>query len=196
MSSGIRRLGNVSRPGRDAVPLVAAFGILFLAACGGVAVAPLPSANVLPSSVIVPLSFVIQYFPQVTVQASTGQDATAVGNPIATRATIYASSDLSHKVTITVDQYISTGNASLAYQQAVANSMIPGFAPVTVPNLGQETFAGTVTMGMETHVGIGVLVGNLVVGATLAGFAGTNTDVANLVTVTRTEVATVQALSN
>jgi hypothetical protein len=177
--------------------LLAAFGTLFFAACGGgVQTAALPPSNLLASSVIVPLSYVIQYFPQVTVQASTGQDATAVGNPIATRATIYASSDLSHKVTITVDQYSSTGNASLAYQQAVASSVIPGFAPVTVPNLGQETFAGTVTMGTETHVGIGVLVGNLVVGATLAGFAGTNTDIANLVTVTRTEVATVQALSN
>jgi hypothetical protein len=51
-------------------------------------------------------------------------------------------------------------------------------------------------MGTETHVGIGVLVGNLVVGATVAGFAGTSTDIANLVKVTRTEVATVLALSN
>jgi hypothetical protein len=74
-------------------------------------------------------------------------------------------------VTITIDQHGSVGGASSAYQQAVQKSQsVPGYKPVLVPTLGEQTFAGTVTMGAETHIGLGALDHKLIVGATLAGY--------------------------
>ena len=51
---------------------------------------------------VVPLSVVDEFYPQVALEASTGQNVTAVGNPKATRSVIYANDDNSKKVTITV----------------------------------------------------------------------------------------------
>lgn len=76
---------------------------------------------------------------------------TAVGNPKATRSVIYANDDNSKKVTITVDQYESVTDASSAYEQAIEKSKIPGFKPLSVSNVGQKAFAGTVTIGAETR---------------------------------------------
>ena len=71
---------------------------------------------------------------------------------------IYETDDGSKKVTITIDQYGSLGDASSAYQQAVQKSQsVPGYKPIPVPTLGQQTFAGTVTMNAETHIGLGAL---------------------------------------
>ena len=56
----------------------------------------------LSRSFVVPLSVVDEFYPQVTKEASTGQNVTAVGNPKATRSVIYANDDNSKKVTITV----------------------------------------------------------------------------------------------
>src|SRR6266403_416812 len=142
---------------------------------------------------LAPLSGVDEYFPQVTQEASTGQNLTAVGNPKATRSVIYANAENSKKVTITVDQYESSTDASSAYQQAVEKSKIPGFKPVSVPNVGQEAFAGTVTMRAETHVGLGALVGKLIIGVTLAGYHATPDNIAKLVAVARKEEATARA---
>jgi hypothetical protein len=90
-------------------------------------------------------------------------------------------------VTISVDHYENTTDASSAYEQAVEKSKIPGFKPVSVPNLGQKTFAGTVTSGGETHVGLGALVGKLIVGVTLAGYDATPDNVAKLVALAQKE---------
>lgn len=121
------------------------------------------------------------------------QNLTAVGNPKATRSVIYATGDSSKKVTITVDQYESSTDASSAYEQAVEKSKIPGFKSVSVPNVGQEAFAGTVTMGAETHVGLGALAGKLIVGVTLAGYDATPDNIAKLVALALKEEAAVRA---
>jgi hypothetical protein len=44
-----------------------------------------------------------------------------------------------------------------------------------------------VTIGGETHVGLGVLSGRLVVGATLAGYGATKRNVATLVALARVQ---------
>jgi hypothetical protein len=148
---------------------------------------------VLSRNFVVPLSVVDEFYPQVAQEASTGQNVTAVGNPQATRSVIYANDDNSKKVTVTVDQYESETDASSAYEQAVEKSKIPGFKPVSVSNVGQKAFAGTVTMGAETHVGLGALVGKLIVGVTLAGFDATPDNVAKLVTLAQKEDAAARA---
>jgi hypothetical protein len=70
---------------------------------------------------------------------------------------------------------------------------IPGFKPLSVSNVGQKAFAGTVTMGAETHVGFGALVGKLIVGVTLAGFDATPNNVAKLVALAHKEDAAARA---
>jgi len=151
------------------------------------------SASVLSRNFVVPLSVVDEFYPQVAQEASTGQNVTAVGNPKATRSVIYANDDNSKKVTITVDKYESETDASSAYEQAVEKSKIPGFKPLSVSNVGQKAFAGTVTMGAETHVGLGALVGKLIVGVTLAGFDATPDNVAKLVALAHKEDAATKA---
>jgi len=151
------------------------------------------SDSVLSLNFVVPLSVVDEFYPQVTQEASTGQNLTAVGNPKATRSVIYANDDNSKKVTITVDQYDNSTDASSAYEQAVEKSKIPGFKPVSISNVGQKAFAGTVTMGAETHVGLGALVGKLIVGVTLAGYDATPDNVAKLVAIAHKEDAAARA---
>ena len=109
------------------------------------------SDSVLSRNFVIPLSVVDEFYPQVAQEASTGQNVTAVGNPKATRSVIYANDDNSKKVTITVDQYESVTDASSAYEQAIEKSKIPGFKPLSVSNVGQKAFAGTVTIGAETR---------------------------------------------
>ena len=150
--------------------------------------------SVLPRKVVVPISVVNRFFPEVTREASTGQNLTAVGNPKATRSVIYANSDSSKKVTITVDQYASPTDASSAYQEAVQKSkIVPGFKPVSASDLGQNAFIGTVTQGDETHIGLGTLQGTLIIGATLVGYDPTPDNIAKLVSVTRVEEAAAKA---
>ncbi len=175
--------------------LIALVGALSLAAYGQSSPSSgttSTSDSVLPRSFVVPLSVVDEFFPQVTQEASTGQNLTAVGSPKATRSVIYANAENSKKVTITVDQYESSTDASSAYQHAV-ESKIPGFKPVSVPNVGQEAFAGTVTMGAETHVGLGALAGKHIIGVTLAGYDATPDNIAKLVAVARKEEAAARA---
>lgn len=106
---------------------------------------------------------------------------------------IYANGHNSKKVTITVDQYEYATDASSAYEQAVEKSKIPGFKPISVSNVGQKAFAGTVTKGAETHVGLGALVGKLIVGVTLAGYDATPDNVAKLVALTHKKEAAARA---
>jgi hypothetical protein len=65
---------------------------------------PSGSDRVLPPNVAISVNVVTRLFPEVTQEAATGQNATAVGNPKATRSVIYADNHSSKKVTISVDQ--------------------------------------------------------------------------------------------
>ena len=78
-------------------------------------------------------------------------------------------------------------DATRAYQEALEKSLIPGFEPIAIPNIGQKAFAGSVTIGGETHIGLGALDGTLIVGATLAGFDVTPDNITNLVGLARAE---------
>jgi len=146
------------------------------------------SDSVLPRKVVVPISTVNCFFPEVTREVSTERNLTAVATAKATRSVIYANSDSSKKVTITVDQYRTASEASSAHQEAVAKSKtVPGFKPVPAENLGQNAFVGTVTQEGETHIGLGALYGMLIVGATLAGYDPTPENTAKLISLTREE---------
>jgi hypothetical protein len=181
-------MGSGSRSGRLTALSVAIVGTLLLA-CESVS-APVTSGGTLARNVIIPLSEVSRLFPDIVREASTGGNATATGKPKATRMVIYESGDGSRKVTITVDQYGSAGDAASAYKQAVQKSeAVPGFKPVRVPRLGQLAFAGTTTVDAETHIGVGTLEHKLIVGATLAGYDATPDHVAKLVAVTRMQGA-------
>ena len=172
--------------------LILLIGIISLTAAGQ---SPSPgnstttaSESLLPRKVVVPVSVVNRSFPELSREASTGQNVTAVGNPIATRSVIYANKDTSKKVTITVDQYASASDASSAFQNAVQKSRtVAGFKPVTAANLGQDAFIGSVTQDGETHIGLGALDGTLIVGATLAGYDLTSVTTAKLVSLAREE---------
>ena len=176
---------------------VLALGLLCAAstaACNSTTPSSAPAQpGLLPRSVVLDLATVRSFFPQVTHEAETGSDTTAQGNPIATRAVFFENGSGSRRVTITVDSYSGAGTASAAYSMALQKGkMVPGFKPLKVPKLGDKTFAGTVTMGTETHVGIGVLLGNLIVGATLAGFDASHANVSQLVDMTRAEIEQVK----
>ena len=146
------------------------------------------SDSTLPREVVVPISVVNRFFPEVTSEASTGRNLTAVANAKATRSVIYTNSDGSKKVTITVDEYARASDASSAYQEAVAKSKtVPGFKPVPAENLGQNAFVGTVTQGGETHIGLGALHDTLIVAATLAGYDLTPENTAKLISLTHEE---------
>ena len=146
------------------------------------------SDSMLPRKVVVPINAVNRFFPEVTREASTGRNRTAVANAKATRSVIYANSDSSKKVTITVDEYATARDASSAYQEAVAKSKtVPGFKPVQAENLGQDAFVGTVTQGGETHIGLGALHDTLIVGATLAGYDPTPENRDKLISLTLEE---------
>ena len=136
----------------------------------------------LARDLIITLPAVRRFFPEATQEMSTGQNATAVRNPEATRSVIYASSDKSKKVTISVDRYATSSEASAAYDEAVQKSMsVPGFRPVDAPNLGSHSFIGTVTQGTETHIGLGALRGTFIVGVTLVGYKPSADTVAKLI---------------
>jgi hypothetical protein len=150
----------------------------------------------LPRNVVVPISTVNRFFPEVTREASTGRNLTAVANAKATRSVIYANSDSSKKVTITVDEYSTASDASSAYQEAMAKSKtVPGFKAIAAENLGKNGFIGTATQGGETHIGLGALHGTLIVGATLAGYDVTPENTARLISLAREEAITAKAAS-
>lgn len=181
-----------SRPRRLRALLIAAVGTLSVAFESSSS--PAESDTMLRRSLIVPLSTVSQFFPDLTRQTSTGRNLMATGNPEATRMVIYEADDGSKKLTITIDQYGSLDDASSAYQQAVKKSQsVPGYKPVRVPTLGQETFAGTVTKDTETHIGLGALDHRLILGATLAGYDATSDIADKLIAVARMQGAAARA---
>jgi CubicO group peptidase (beta-lactamase class C family) len=198
----LRRIADTAMT-RHAVLFVAVFSILPTAGAG-----ESPSADtsvvsasnvVLSRDAVVPLTVVTRVFPEITQEMSTGQNSTAVGKPKATRSVIYANNDNSKKVTITVDQYASPNDASAAYREAIQRSRtVPGFKPISAPNLGPHAFIGTVTQGTETHIGLGAVHGTLIIAATLAGYDTTPGITANLISLAHDEenvaAATVTAL--
>ncbi|MES2217766.1 MAG: hypothetical protein V4501_05095 [Pseudomonadota bacterium] len=144
------------------------------------------AATLLASHKVVPLQVVNLFFPEVTEQANIGKDTTAVGNPKATRSVSYANSDGSKKITISVDQYPHSSVAFSAYQEAMQKSKdVHGFKLIQIPKVGQRSFAGTVTKGAETHIGLGALDRKEIVGVTLAGYDNTPHNVAKLVALAR-----------
>src|SRR5947208_5734096 len=128
-----------------ALPLVGIAAILSMAAYGQ-AISPgagpaSASESLLDREVVIPISTVRGFFPQVDQEARTGPQLTAVGGPKATRSVIYANSSNSKKVTITVDEYVSSNAASSAYEEAVHKSKaVPGFTPISAPDLGENAF--------------------------------------------------------
>lgn len=153
------------------------------------------SKSLLPRKVVVQVSAVNRSFPELSREASTGENVTAVGNPIATRSVIYTNNDNSKKVTITVDQYASARDASSAFQEAVQKSKtVAGFKPVTEGNLGNDTFIGSVTQDGEIHIGLGALDGTLIIGVTLAGYDLAPATTAKLVSLAREEQAAAKHL--
>jgi hypothetical protein len=155
------------------------------------------SDSVLPRNVVVALNVVNRFFPEVTQEASTGQNLSAVGKPIATRSVIYTNRNSSNKVTISVDEYANASDASAAYEEAVQRSkIVPGFKPISTPNLGKHAFIGTVTQGAETHVGLGAVDGTLIVGATLVGYDPTADNTAKLISLTREEQGAAKKVLN
>jgi hypothetical protein len=170
--------------------LAVIFGmIMMVAGCGG-------SDSLLPSRYVVHLSVVSQYFGSITQPDSTGEDSTAQGNPKATRAVFFIDSANTQKVTITVDRYATASDAASAYNTALMKSeQVTGFTPISIPAIGQQSFAGTVTQGTETHVGLGALDGVFVFGVTLAGFGATSDNVNNLVALARAQKAAIDAAS-
>src|SRR6266705_6874851 len=95
-----------------ALPLVGIAAILSMAAYAQ-AISPdagpaSASESLLAREVVIPISTVRRLFPQVDQEASTGPHLTAVGGPKATRSVIYANSDNSKKVTISLDQYVNS----------------------------------------------------------------------------------------
>lgn len=194
MSGSVSDTGRGSRLGRLAVLLIAVVAAFSPAAYGQSSSSSISTASasgsLLPRNVVVPLRVVKRFFAEVTQQASTGRNLTAVGNPKATRSVIYANADDSKKVTITVDLYRNSRDAWPAFREALQKSKdVPGFKPISIPTVGQRAFAGMVTMGTETHVGLGALDGKLIVGVTLAGFDATRRNISELVALARVEVA-------
>jgi hypothetical protein len=192
MSGRISEVARGLELGLGTLVFIFLIGIIALAADGQ---SPSPSNStttasdsLLPRNAVVPKTVVNRFFPEITREATTGQNLTAVGNAKATRSVIYANSDSSKKVTITVDQYASSSDASSAYQEAVQKSKtVPGFKPIPAENLGQNAFIGTVTQGGETHIGLGAFDGTVIVGATLAGFDPTPDIIDKLISMTREE---------
>ena len=150
---------------------------------------------VLARDVIVPLPVVTRFFPEATQEMSTGQNATAVRNPEATRSVIYTNGDKSKKVTISVDQYATSSDALAAYEEAVQKSRsVPGFRLIDAANLGPQAFIGTVTQGTETHIGLGALRGTLIVGVILVGYEASAATTAKLVSLAREEEKAADAI--
>jgi hypothetical protein len=176
------------------LPLVGIAAILSMAAYGQ-AISPdagsaTASDSLLAREVVIPISTVRRFFPQVDQEARTGPHLTAVGGPKGTRSVIYANSNNSKKVTITVDQYMSSNDASSAYEEAFQKSKaVPGFTPISAPNLGQNAFMATVTRGEETRIGFGALRGNLILGITVVGYHPTPGTIVRLSSLAREEEA-------
>ena len=179
--------------------LIFLIGIISLTTYGQ---SPSPSSgsasdSLLPRNVVVALNVVNRFFPEVTQEATTGQNLSAVGKPIATRSVIYTNSNSSNKVTVSVDEYANASDASSAYEEAVQKSkIVPGFKPIFAPKLGHGAFLGTATQGKETHIGVGAVDGTLFVAATVVGYDPTTDITAKLISLTREQQGAAKKVLN
>jgi hypothetical protein len=180
---------------RLAVLLIAAVVALSLPACGnGNAIAEstseIASGATLPLNAVLTLGEVRQLLPEMSQEAATGADETALGNPRDTRSVTYATDDGSRRVVISVAQYQSAQDASSAYRVAVQGSLAaPGGAGEALSNVGEQAFIGVSSQGDETHVGGGALYGDLIVSVTLQGYDGTTENRARVTALIRMEAA-------
>jgi hypothetical protein len=178
-------------------PSIAAVVALFLLpACGGGGDSSestseeTASSSTLARDVVLTLSEVKEILPEMSQEAATGEDESALGNPTGTRSDTYATDDGSQRVVISVAQYQSPEEASSTYQEAVQGSLdAPGGAGEAVSGLGEKAFIGTSAQGDETHVGGGALYGELIVNVTLQGYDGTNEDKAKVTELIRMQAA-------
>jgi hypothetical protein len=174
-----------------------AAGALSLPACGGSSSSTASSATTtsaagatLAPAVIIPLTVVRRYFPEVTREGQPGQDKSAAGRSTGTRLVVFANGNGSRKVTLSVNHYSSASDALSAFEQAVQGSKsAPGAKSAAAPALGQKAFAGTSAVGAEKHYGLGAVDGRLIVAATYAGFPVTERNAAKLVALARLEDA-------
>jgi hypothetical protein len=128
------------------------------------------------------------FFPSVNQLKSTGVNDLAQGHPIASRQVIFNNSaDDHYRVTYAVDVYANALDAKAAYQEAVDKSLAePSFQPLPDPKIGQQSFAGTSSgEGGQVHVGVGVRIGNIVIGVTRAGFDSQASTVQSTLMLTR-----------
>lgn len=167
-----------------AIRAIAAASMLILTAAA-------PPAT-LPRDAVLNIAAVKRYFADIAREASNGANATATGNPDATRGAIYTTRDGRRRVTVTLDRYATRSAALSAYEDAVRKSKIPGFKRINAPRIGERSFAGTVTRGAETHVGIGEVHGSFIIGATLAGYDASNSNIARLGALVRAQDAMAQ----
>jgi hypothetical protein len=175
---------------------IAAVVALTLAACGGgddsseSTSEETASSSTLPRDVVLTLSEVKEVLAEMSQEAATGEDETALGNPTGTRSVTYATDDSSQRVVISVAQYQSPEDASSTYQEAVQGSPdAPGGAGESVSGLGEAAFIGTSAQGDETHVGGGALYGDLIVNVTLQGYDGTTENKAKVTELIRMQAA-------
>jgi len=123
-------MGSGSRLGRLAALSIAVVGALSPAAYGQSSSSTTSTSDSMPPrNIVVPLSVIQRFFPEITQEATTGQNLTAAGDSTTTRSVIYATGDASKKVTVTVDQYESSTDASSAYQQAIETESGSSLAP-------------------------------------------------------------------
>jgi hypothetical protein len=139
----------------------------------------------LPRTLLLPLKPVKDAFPELTRQASTGPDSSALGTPRLTREVVYASSDGAKQLTLTVDEYEYESQALLAYQQANQKTLITEFEPIAISNVGQQVFAGAMKQGSETQIVVVTVNNRLLVGARLAGYDDTTDNISKLVELAR-----------
>jgi len=123
-------MGSGSRLGRLAALSIAVVGALSPAAYRQSSSNTTSTSDSMPPrNIVVPLSVIQRFFPEITQEATTGQNLTAAGDSTTTRSVIYATGDASKKVTVTVDQYESSTDASSAYQQAIETESGSSLAP-------------------------------------------------------------------
>ncbi|WP_327064754.1 hypothetical protein [Kitasatospora sp. NBC_01302] len=191
VAAGVLAAGVGAVPAQAATPTTSAATTIAAATSTGTASA----GSTAPANAVLPLSSVAGLFSEVTQLVSVGPDPTAVGHPTSTVSLVFADPSGTKRVTLSIDLYASAADSAAAFQQsAQASTAVPGFTPLQTPALGDASTAGIVTMGTETHVGIGVLDGQLIVGATTAGFSLTQANTDRLVTVAQLESTIAKAV--
>lgn len=151
--------------------LASLIGAVALALPGGVGVRAQPATpetdaatpgakrgELLPRDTMLSLAAVQEVMPKIASESATGENASAIGTPAATRSVTFDSADGTRHLVLSVDKYARVEDAAVAFEQAAAMSeQVPGATGEEVSDLGEGAFIGVVTQGDETHVGGGAL---------------------------------------